>query len=152
MSTSENPYQSPNPLTTNLHFTRRKKSLYGLSGAAFGLLIISTLELLFCLLAVPTLLVGINAKPSNQTIGGVASFDGVMSILAAGVCFFRAAINIAGALAMRRRKNYGLALTAAVLASMGFVFMPLWLGVPFGVWALIALLPAETRAVFTEAE
>lgn len=149
MSSTENPYESPQVAHSDLN-TRPRRFNYGLNGAAIGLLIVSTFELIATLIAIPALLVGIATLPSSQTLGGTSSPDGVMSIIAAIVCFLRAAANIAGAICMRLRKNYSLALTAAIMSCLGFAFMPLWFGVPFGIWALIALLPAETRAAFAK--
>lgn len=149
MSANENPYESPQVAPGDLS-TRPRSFNYGLNGAAIGLIIFSTFELIASLIAIPALFVGIATIPSNQTTGGTNSIDGVMSIIAASICCLRALTNIAGAICMRLRKNYNLALTAAIMSCLGFVFMPLWFGVPFGVWALIALLPTETRAAFAK--
>lgn len=80
---------------------------------------------------------------SGQTVpldfvGGVLSIGyGVLNLLIAY-----------GALSMRRGQRYKVALAAAVLASIPFFSLFIWLGIPFGIWALIVLRRPAVRAAF----
>lgn len=63
--------------------------------------------------------------------GGIGMVFGVFSLIASGVIFF-------GAMKMYKFENYGLAMTAAVLACVP-CFSCCCIGVPFGIWAIVAL-------------
>jgi predicted Zn finger-like uncharacterized protein len=57
-------------------------------------------------------------------------------------------LTVSGALRMLQLRNYGLALTASILAMLNFGNCCCVLGIPFGIWALIVLLRPEVRAAF----
>jgi hypothetical protein len=50
---------------------------------------------------------------------------------------------------MRHGENYGVALTAAILASIPLLSACIWFGISFGIWALIVLRRPAVRAAFT---
>lgn len=53
-----------------------------------------------------------------------------------------------GALSMRRGMRYRLAYTSAVLASLPFLSPFVFLGIPFGIWALIVLHRRDVKEAF----
>lgn len=67
----------------------------------------------------------------NMFSGGFGMVIGVFSLIASGVIFF-------GAMKMYKFENYGLAMTAAALACVP-CFSCCCIGVPFGIWAIVAL-------------
>jgi hypothetical protein len=164
MDPSENPYKSPESQTNSreneqsgsepapfqLTEADRKNSAYWLQGAALGLIIISLLEL--CVTGLMIFFIAseatweINTRVQNRG----SSFEPMMGLVAATVCFLRSIMVLVGATCMRLQKNYRLAQAGAVMSLMGIVFMPLWFGVPFGLWACIALATKKTQAAFAE--
>jgi hypothetical protein len=57
-------------------------------------------------------------------------------------------IIILGALGMMKAKNYGLALTASILALIPVTNCCCFVATPFGIWALIVLLNPDVKAAF----
>jgi uncharacterized membrane protein YhaH (DUF805 family) len=53
-----------------------------------------------------------------------------------------------GAWCMRTGKRYQVTLIAAILGSIPFLSPCIWLGIPFGIWALVVLRRPEVRAAF----
>jgi len=62
------------------------------------------------------------------------------------VCFVLEGLIIVGSIRMIFLKNYGLAMTAAVLSLLCSVGV--CLALPFGVWALVVLCDTDVRAHF----
>jgi hypothetical protein len=147
MDPSENPYASPlAPPET----TRQSNYFYWLQAAAMGLIIISLLEILVagCILVI--LANEIFFELPKQAGGAPLYTEEPMAMAGAAVSFLRSATVFVGAICMRLRKKYRLAQAGAIISCMGVVFYPLWLGVPFGLWALMLLLRAYTRAAFAQ--
>jgi hypothetical protein len=160
MRMTENPYASPHAA---LEVAKPQQFLHGLSSAAIGLLTISLIELLFNGLMFVPMLLRFAAKPTSQTLAAVPLVE-IMMLTAAFACFVKAAIAFAGAICMRKRVKYKLALTGAFASSFSLVLIPLWFSAPdgsqqvfmlflassalFGIWALTVLLRKQTRAAF----
>jgi hypothetical protein len=150
MQDDENPYTSPkakqqrdsalNSPTNGL----AKKSPFNLDGAALGLLIHSSFELLYLApIAIALLLVA-----TNKQIAATLSIHSSVSFTAALIGCLKSIVGMASAYCMHKRKFYSFAVTGAILTCMGIVLMPLWFSVPFGIWALVILLRKDTRAAF----
>jgi hypothetical protein len=55
---------------------------------------------------------------------------------------------IFGAIRMKRRESYGIALTTAILSVIPCPSSCCGLGVPFGIWAIIVLCNSNVKAAF----
>jgi hypothetical protein len=60
-------------------------------------------------------------------------------------------LSLYGAIAMLRGKQYSACVAGAVTASIPFISPCVFLGIPFGIWALVILFRKDTRAAFAEA-
>ncbi len=58
-------------------------------------------------------------------------------------------IVLVGAWQMKNAKNYGLAMTAAIIACLPCCTPCIILGIPFGIWAVIVLSNRDVSSVFT---
>jgi hypothetical protein len=79
------------------------------------------------------------AEEFGRMIGGVigGTFGIVMDTLA-----------IVGAISMLRVSSFGLAMTGAIVSSIPCASPCCFLGIPFGIWALVVLNDADVRAAF----
>lgn len=85
---------------------------------------------------------GVGQDPA-QRAGAFGFFIGYF-----GLGFVTRALQILGAIAMLRRRGYGLALAGAICAVLPcdcYCFLPC---LPFGIWALVVLNSAEVKAAF----
>ena len=76
----------------------------------------------------------------SMFFGGIGIAVGILGILFDLVILF-------GAIKMRQLQNYGLAMTAAILAMLPCGLCCI-IGLPFGIWALVILLDANVKAAF----
>jgi hypothetical protein len=53
-----------------------------------------------------------------------------------------------GALAMRKGIHYRAAIIAAIISMVPFLTSCIWIGIPFGIWALVVLRRPAVRAAF----
>jgi hypothetical protein len=70
----------------------------------------------------------------------------VFSLVALGI--FWGVVLLIGGLRMKRLENFGLAMTACILAILPLNCCCL-LGVPFGIWGLVALFKPEVKDAFS---
>ncbi|MBI3200798.1 MAG: hypothetical protein IT377_25935 [Polyangiaceae bacterium] len=119
------------------------------AGPAIALMIASGCACLFYLFAtVMVVFAGGMSFMGTGDVGsaagmGVASLMYLFWALMSGLCF-------AGALRMKAMKNYGLAMTSAVVAVIPCTtYVCCMLMMPFGIWALIVLMKPEVKSAFT---
>lgn len=73
----------------------------------------------------------------------------IFAIIGSGIAgAVLAALTIVGAVKMKNLQSYALAMTAAILMTIPCVSPCVFLGIPFGVWALVVLVRPEVKAAF----
>ncbi|MBI1345227.1 hypothetical protein GC163_02945 [bacterium] len=83
-----------------------------------------------------------NGNPAQKEmakIGGMVG--GVIGLTFDGLVLF-------GAYCMQTVRNYGMAMTGAIVACIPFCGPCLVLGIPFGIWSLVVLNNAEVKSAF----
>jgi hypothetical protein len=132
-----NPYASP-AAAEILEVDLRRDALTGLRGPSLGLLVLAgfwSLATLHLLIVVVLVLSG------SQKI---VTWEAMQSLCALPSCFI-----VYGAWCMRRGKRYRVALAAAIMSSIPLLSPCIWMGIPFGAWALLVLRRADVRAAFS---
>jgi hypothetical protein len=137
MAEIEYPYAPRSPVKSS-HDQSSKEALNALHAPALGLLIFAVVSILAGTLS---FVLFVLVPPENLT----ETVQSVTAMVSAGVNAFV----FYGALCMRHGENYGVALTAAILASIPLLSACIWFGIPFGIWALIVLRRPAVRAAFT---
>ena len=136
-----NPYQAP---AHGGYYAPQPKSLEQVKSRvrppAIALMIVSVLS---GLLAMLCMLVVVASMADR---GGNADEDDVIALVFMGIGLLMQFVIFAGAARMVVLKNYGLAITAAVLSLVSGLCCQLLM--PFGIWALVILADADTRARF----
>lgn len=79
----------------------------------------------------------------NRVGGGFGIFQSIVGIVVSFVLW-------QGAAKMQALQNYQFAFTASIIAMVPCVSPCCWLGVPFGIWALVVLNRAEIKSQFTQ--
>jgi hypothetical protein len=153
MQDDENPYTSPKANLERIPSQKiptnkpAKESMFNLDGAAMGLLIVSSFELLYLAPIAVALLLG----ATTGLASGTTSLRTPLSVTTALALCLRSTLIMISAFCMHKRRFYGFALLGAILPFTGIVFVPLWFSIPFGIWAFVILLRKDTRAAFAEA-
>jgi len=120
------------------------------SGPAIGLMITAGVGIFFNLIGILLNLLGIGLGGAfgqqqdavAQMLGGTISIVfGIVGILVGAVVFF-------GAMKMKNLESYGFAMTATILAMIPCISPCCVLGLPIGIWALVALLDQNVKASF----
>jgi hypothetical protein len=142
--TDVNPYASPLDVDTPPPVDPRQQALAKLRGPSLGLLLMAIPMgigglLMFVVAIVVTILRGLN--PDFPPIFGRWE---ILQFASALPSLFIAY----GAWCMRKGKRYKVALIAAILGSIPFLTPCIWMGIPFGIWALVVLRRPEVRAAF----
>jgi hypothetical protein len=88
-----------------------------------------------------------NAPPMIQQF--VRDSKGAFPAAVQGTCALMSALTILGSVQVLRRKTWGLGLTAAILSMINFGNCCCLLGLPFGIWAIVAITNAEVRDSFS---
>ena len=75
-------------------------------------------------------------------------FSGTVGLISNIVALGVSVLILIGALKMKKLESYGLAMTASILAMLPFVSPCCILGLPFGIWAIVALGKPEVKSAF----
>lgn len=135
-----NPYKAPVDVESP-PVDLRKQALSKLRGPSAGLFILCVPWILIGFLALAFGLLSFvdnSAGPLFDAFG----FGQVLVVFASNVFI------ACGTVFMRWGRRYHIAFAAAVVASIPFLSPFVWLGIPFGIWALIVLRRADVRAAF----
>jgi hypothetical protein len=147
MSTSENPYASPQaPFDPAMQ--SRMHSLRWVRGAGIGIVFFAAFEFLggvIWIIVLPILFAATLMFPMKDQIPLWQT--GLMWVAAIAVTA-RAGFMYYGATHLRSGKNYRWANAAAILSILGIFFPPTWYSVPFGIWALILLRRQKYKQMF----
>ena len=88
-----------------------------------------------------------NAPPMLQQI--VRDSKGPIPATVQGTCALLSALTILGSAQMLRRKTWGLALGAAILSIVNFGNCCCLIGLPVGIWGIVALTNQDVRDAFS---
>lgn len=135
----------------------RDEALRRVQGPAIGLIILGAMGLLFGLVGIVSSLAGINRNPQlppgldEQTqrmvqmwVGLMEKYGVVLNVVSMGF----AVVILLGGLKLRRLEGYGLVLAAAILALLPCTNACCCLGLPMGIWALVAMNKPEVKSQF----
>lgn len=152
---SDNPYQSPtayssgSPSPAGFPYELRAYAESRVSGPATGLMVVGAVGVLFGSLLLVVNLIGIGMggaaqapDPEGIFFSGVVGGGFQLLSIAIG------AVIIAGAQKMKRLESHGFAMASAILAMVPCTSPCCWLGLPFGIWALVALSDPHVKAAF----
>ena len=148
---SNNPYQSP--IQQKGQPRNPQGQAEGLvNGPAVALIIVAAISAV--LLAISfvinlfLLLSGAVAVVQNDLMDGTTVLTVRCGI--AALVFVTNAITIYGAIQMKNLRNYSMAKTAAVLSVIPCLSPCYFLGIPFGIWALVTLNNPDVRRRFQD--
>src|SRR5262245_31985142 len=134
--TNLNPYASPRELEPRA-LDARQAALNRLRGPSLGLLLLALPCSVWSLIAVPLFLMSV---AHGEDLFQPHTIPAIMSPLGWLIAY--------GAWCMRRGVSYRFAMTSAILASLPLLSPCLWMGIPFGIWALVVLRRPDVRAAF----
>ena len=139
-----NPYAAPVEITEPVAKAQRRTSVW-LTIPAVALIALSLVWLMAGILAAV-----IHVWVYWLIFAGVPSdfWKNSLEFAVVLACLASNAIILIGAWNMRRGKRYRLAVAAAVLACVPILSPAIYLGIPFGLWALVSLLRRSTREAF----
>jgi len=126
-------------------------SLDQVNGPAIGLIITSILGFLFQAVSlISNLVMGASFMSGGQIAnealvkwfsGAIGVGMNIIAILVSGFVLF-------GALKMRKLENYGLVMTATIMAMIPCISPCCFIGLPIGIWALVVLSKPEVKSAF----
>jgi predicted Zn finger-like uncharacterized protein len=133
---------------------RSSEALSAVAGPAIALMITGGLAIAFSLLGLAMNLLGaglLAAQPAGPRGGGNnadAMIQGASGVVGAilGLCW--GGIVVAGALKMKNLQSYGLAMTACIVAMLPCNGCCI-LGLPFGIWGLVAINQQGVKDAFS---
>lgn len=145
---TQNPYSAPKHVTRG---PRREPTNHAFAPGII-LLILGSLWLIFALASIPINIMSMSQQanpdmPPDQLKSFQAGqyFGMVIGVL---VYMTGSLIAIIGGIAMIRGKGYRTAFVSAIVACIPCLTPCFILGIPFGIWAIIALNNPETKAFF----
>ncbi len=119
------------------------------NGPAIGLMITAILGFLGQAVSLIWRLVGTSMMATDERMPAWAiAFSGTMGVVASIVGILMSALILIGALKMKKLENYGLAMTASVIAMIPCISPCCLLGLPIGIWALVVLSKPEVKSTF----
>jgi hypothetical protein len=152
-----NPYQSSLPGGAGMGGPGNPMALAKVKGPATALLVTAVVGIILQVLGLIYSLVAGNAQPQLppgadpqqvQLMQNIAVFSGTVGMVLGVISIVIGVVIILGALKMMKLERYGLAMTSAVLALIPCISPCCLLGLPFGIWAIIALNDATVKASF----
>jgi len=162
-SAADNPYRSPNCSSSQLQDEAAAMwAKQRVAGPAIALIVTACLGIVTQLGSIA--IIGGNADGMamrgiwgdadgtamygrNQAFGKLqmpTAVSIVQSVIAVGL----GVLVLFGAIRMKKLESYGLAMTAAIVAMIPCISPCCFLGLPFGIWALVVLSDSSVRAAF----
>lgn len=141
-----NPYNAP-PLNPQMHHNEA-------SAPAIALMVVSIIAIgcggIGLILDAILILSGAVEKMEAVNAGPISEYTQItIRVLWGLVLLVAASFVLYGAVCMKRLTNYGIAKAASIVAFIPMVGPCCILGIPFGVWAFIALIKPHVRDSFT---
>lgn len=147
MEEEVNPYAPPK--LEPVAIAPQPAALTALRAPSLGLLLLSGS---MCL-GIPMLAFAlcVNAAIAVRRLAGgldpnLPTWEDALGLTAGLVCIVSSIFVVRGSLCMRRGKNYRAALIAAILSCIPILLF--YIGIPFGIWALVVLRRPAVRAAF----
>ena len=143
-----NPYSAPHSAAPGSSMPRNHAQVPGII-----LIVIGAIWLVFSMAGTAMNIYTMNTMQQNVEFPGMeneARLAGRMVgfVVGALLYFIGSVIAILGGVAMARGKGYRTAFSAAIVACIPCLTPCLLLGIPFGIWAIVALNNPETKAFF----
>ncbi len=145
MSDASNRYSSPMYDPPLRNFESSRVSSNPLLAPAIVLLVFASLYLLMQLIGLPNQLATLK-EVDTSTPEGASEYGG--QIFAMLLMATTAVIVLAGSLHMIRLKSYRSAMTAAIVSSIPCCSPCFFLGIPFGIWAIVLLIRPDVKSRF----
>ena len=144
---SQSPYQSPQKPAGSRQPTNHAKI------PGIILLVLGVIWLLFVLVAIPLNIYGLlnQQMPAGMDPAQAQGFavGQMVGAIVGGIVYLAGSIvAILGGSAMMGGKKYSLAKASAITACIPCVTPCFLLGIPFGIWGLVALSNPDTKAFF----
>lgn len=119
------------------------------SGPATGLMILAIIILLFQALGLLLHFAGMSLFPAGRMPSDTWAqfFSGTMGLLTAVFGMLISGLMLFGAIKMRRLENYGLAMTASIIAMLPCSLCCI-VGIPLGIWSIVVLSKPEVKSAF----
>jgi len=154
----ENPYASP----TSSSPAGAPPLVYGdlqmyaasrVAGPATALIVVMAISIALTILGILFSLFAVGMAGFEEGLGrGNEPFplmlSGGTNVLQGVVGLVIGIVVIVGALKMKRLESYGFAMAAAILAMVPCLSPCCYLGLPFGIWAIVVLSDGQVRAAF----
>lgn len=124
------------------------------AGPAIALMVVSGLAVALCILSVLGNILGVGliaGNPAQRAAGAQQNDLAINAVLGVGSAIFGLcywSIVLVGAVKMKSLSSYGLAMTACILAMLPCSACCI-LGLPFGIWGLVALNNPAVKDAFS---
>lgn len=138
-----NPYQSPAEAASEP--VAQEPATRKLRGPTMGLILLSGMSLIGCLLGVLALPVTVLEK---AYLLGVIDYQNIGLAVLEFFLILPNSVILYGAYQARKGKAYRWAMAAAILGCIPILSPGLYFGIPLGIWMLIVLRRTDVRACF----
>jgi hypothetical protein len=133
--------------------TARARAKEMVSGPAIGLIVTAILGISASVIGIVWIVFGMGFGPPLHGMTPEAArmfrlLMGPVGIAARGIGIVVCLLILFGALRMQKLANYGLALTAAIVAMVPCISPCCLIGLPIGIWALVVLGKPEVKSQF----
>lgn len=121
------------------------------NGPAIGLIVTAALGFCVQVLSLVMHLAGTSIMAAQQQMGNEAlanMFSGTLGVVMAIVGMLVSLFILFGALKMRKLENYGLVMTASIIAMIPCISPCCLIGLPIGIWAVVILSKPEVKNAF----
>jgi len=121
------------------------------NGPAIGLIITDILGALVQIVSLIRLLLMGGSMPMNSQMLGqawVSILSGPIGVVMGIIAILMSVVILLGALKMKKLENYGLAMTASILAMIPCFSPCCLIGLPIGIWAVVVLSKPEVKSAF----
>jgi len=145
---SNNPFQSPlskDTMAGSSEYARSK-----VKTPAIALLVAMSIGMVLVVISLLMNLLGagLGAAAAGTDQGMMNLMSGTVGIVSGLIGLAIGGVIIFGSLKMMKLESHGLAMTSAILAMLPCISPCCFLGLPFGIWALIVLSDAQVKASF----
>ena len=120
------------------------------NGPAIGLIVTAVLGALAQVISLIFNLAGASIMSQSQMPkeAWANMFSGTVGVISNIIAFLLSGLIFLGAMKMKKLENYGLAITASIVAMIPCLSPCCLLGLPIGIWALVVLSKPEVKSAF----
>ncbi len=139
--------------SSELNRSRRQVAAAKVSGPATALVVLGIMGIIFFIIGVATFVLGVGLlalepQGPGRDVAEELAVNVVLGSVQSVIGFVVSVLILIGAIKMYRLKSHGWATAAAILAIIPCVSPCCILGLPFGIWALVALGDPVVKAAF----